>query len=193
MQLPLALGLLSGVLDVASVIRYLYEIVRGTTRPNAVSYALWTLIGVVEGSAQFAAGASWSLIIIMVLTVNMSIITLLALSGYGYRKHGWIDYACLVFAVFAIIAWQVTGDPVQALWWALAANVISAIPTFIKASRAPETEDAPAWVLYAAAAVCAVLSTEKIDVANLLIPGYLVFESVFTLMLLSVPRRQAHR
>lgn len=192
-MIQLALGIAAGVIDIASGARYLYEIVRGTTRPNTVSYSLWTLIGGIELSAQLAAGASWSVILVATLFVNMALITVLSLFGYGYKKHGFVDYVSFILALGAIYAWHATGDPIQALWWALGANVVSAVPTFVKAYRAPKTEDEPAWDLYALSTVLAVMSTEIYDLANLLIPGYLVFESFFTIFLLHQGRKRRAR
>ncbi len=83
MEWHAALGVASGILQIASVIPYIRDILKGSTRPYAVSTGLWTLLSGIAFTAQITAGASWSVILVGGITFNCAIVTILALSGYG--------------------------------------------------------------------------------------------------------------
>lgn len=173
MNWHIVLAALSVVLEVASLVPYLRSMARGDTRPNAVSFGLWTALQAIAFTAQAAAGASWSLIVVGVLTGSTLLITILALTGAGYRKYGVVDAACLAFAIVAIAAWQATGDPVAAIVFAIAGDICAIVPTLVKTYREPHTEHAGAWGLVTLSTLLGALSTEKIDAANLAFPIYL--------------------
>lgn len=173
MNWHIVLAALSVVLEVGSLIPYLRSMARGDTRPNAVSFGLWTVLQAIAFTAQASAGASWSLIVVGVLTGSTLLITILALTGAGYRKYGLVDWLCLVSAIIAIIAWQVTGDPVAAIVFAIIGDICAVTPTIVKTYREPHTEHAGAWGLITLGTFFGALSTEKIDAANLAFPIYL--------------------
>lgn len=169
----IVLAVLSAIFEIVSLVPYLRSIVRGETRPNAVSFTLWSVLQAIAFVAQVQAGASWSVVVVGMLTVSTTIITILALSGYGYRKYGIFDAGCFVFAILAIVGWQMTNNPVLAIVLAIVGDLFASVPTVVKTYREPQTEHAGAWGLVTIATLFGALSTEKIDVANLAMPIYL--------------------
>jgi hypothetical protein len=111
--------------------------------------------------------------VVFFVTLNTLIITILALIGYGYRAYSKIDALSFVLAVAAIAGWQMTGDPIIAIWLAITADFFASVPTVVKTYREPQTEHAGAWGLVTIATLLGALSTEKIDIANLAMPVYL--------------------
>ncbi|MDP2692870.1 MAG: hypothetical protein Q8O88_04495 [bacterium] len=163
------------MLSVVAGVIYIKDILQGgETRPNAVSVFLWTVLQAIALAAQLKAGASLSVVIVIFVTLNTAIVTVLALSGYGYRKYGWVDFFCLVLAVAAIVGWQVTGNPVLAIGFAIAGDLFACVPTAVKTYKEPRSEHVPAWALITVASVLGVLSTDRLDMANLAFPLYLV-------------------
>jgi hypothetical protein len=170
-----ATAALSGVLSVISGWIYIKDILKGgETKPNAVSFFLWTVLQAIALVAQFKEGASLSVVIVIMVTLNTAVVTILALVGYGYKKYGKADFYCALLAVAAIVGWQVTGNPVLAICFAIAGDLFAAVPTMIKTKKDPYSEHLPAWGIIVAACVFGVLSTDRLDVANLAFPLYLV-------------------
>ena len=171
-------GILAGIIWIGSAVPYVLSIVRGKTRPSAVSQFLWAVLGVIDVAAQYSAGASWSLIMVAAVTFNTGVFTVLALAGYGYRnnKLTWTDWACLLLAIVSLMAWYLTNNPVIALLFSLAANILAAIPTFIKAYSEPESELALGWALVTLAGVMGIASNTLWTPANLIIPIYTTLE-----------------
>jgi hypothetical protein len=171
-------GIAAGVVQALSLLPYLRAIVRGTTRPNAVSFGVWTVLSVIDVVAMYAgAGRGWPLVLPLVGTAGMTIITIFALSGYGYSASSRLDMACLVIGLIGIALWQMTGEPALALALSIVASLAAAIPTIVKTYRAPHTEYAPAWLMVAAASVLSILSVTTYDFTNLAYAGYMFLET----------------
>src|SRR4051812_28698075 len=109
------LALMAGLIQLSSIVPYIYDMIKGATRPNLVSWLLWTIVLLIGIFAQFSAGASWSVVLLIFSAFNTGLVTVLILFGYGYRKYGPIDIACFILALGAIAGWQLTGDPVLAI------------------------------------------------------------------------------
>lgn len=171
------LGIAAGVIQLISFFPYAYSILRGTTRPSFFSNFFWTVLGIIEVAAQWSAGTSWSIILVGEVTFNTGLITLLAVAGYGYKKWDSIDLWSFILAGVAIAGWYITGSPIAALIFALAASVLAAVPVYRKAYHDPYSEQFIGWFLVVFASICSLLSTTIWDIPNLLVPGYLLFES----------------
>lgn len=164
------LGILSGILQISVVVPYVRDILKGSTRPNAVSTGLWTLLGLIAVIAQFNAGASWSILLVAGVTFNAAVVTVLALIGYGYAKYGLLDWICLALGLVAVAAWIATSNPITALILVVIASVISSIPTIIKTVREPHSEHTFSWFLVFIASSLSLVSTTRFDIQNLLYP-----------------------
>ncbi len=178
MEWHAVLGIVASLIWIGSAVPYILSIVRGKTRPSAVSQFLWTILGVIDVAAQYSAGASWSILIVAAVTFNTGIFTVLALAGYGYKnnKLSWADWICLILAIGALVAWYMTSNPVVALLFSLVANSFAAVPTFIKTYKDPESELALGWALVTLAGIMGVVSNTIWTPANLIMPVYITVE-----------------
>ncbi len=186
-------ALLAVILGVISVVPYIRDMLKGSTRPNLVSWGLWFLIQSIFAAAQFSAGASLSIVLPLVEVAAVLAVIVLGLFGYGYKKYGPLDFACLALALGAIALWQITNDPVVALWMAVAADFVAAVPTLFKAFRDPKSETPLAYFLVVLSAIAAALSTDIIDVPNLLWPAYIFAINAATVSLILLGFRAKKR
>lgn len=174
MDWHIVLGVAAGVVQATSLIPYVRDIFAGNTKPNAVSWILWTLLQGIALAAQISSGASWSAILLAVMTFNTALISVLALRGYGYKRYGLLDYTCFALALAAIVAWQSTDEPVAAIALVIFADFLAAVPTIAKVYREPNSENLLGWSMVAVAAVMSVFSSALYDAANLAFPIYIV-------------------
>ena len=177
MDWRVALGIGGGILQIVSVIPYIRDMIKGTTRPNVVTYVIYFILALISLFAQWSAGASWSIFILLAVSINTFIVIILCFNGFGYKKYGLLDWACLLLGVVAIVVWRITNNPMAALFTALLANILGDIPTIIKTYKEPHTELALSWFIAACAAVLGIIST-RLDLANLLFPVYYFVESM---------------
>lgn len=170
-------AVIAGLVQISSVIPYVRGMVNGAVRPNIVSWSVWTLLQVIAMAAQFSAGASWSVVLLIAMTFNTSLVLILAFSGYGYKKYGIVDWICLALALCAIALWQVTKEPVLAIALAASADFIAAIPTIIKTYKEPHSESASSWLIIIVAAALSLIASTKFDAANMIYPIYVIIGS----------------
>ncbi len=174
MNWHLLLGIIGGVIALLAVIPYIRDILKKTTRPNTVSWSIWAFLLLISILAQMSAGASWSIILLVGDFIGTGTIVIFCLIGYGYRKYGWIEWACLTLAILAIISWQTTQQPLLAIAFAVVADAMAAIPTLVKAYRDPWSEHPTMWLIIALGALLSILSTTILNPPNLLFPAYLL-------------------
>jgi hypothetical protein len=74
---------------------------------------------------------------------------------HGMGGKGKLDIICLSIALVGIILWQVTRQPVLALYFAILADFTGIIPSIIKTYKRPETE---IWSFFAIDAVAGLLT-----------------------------------
>jgi hypothetical protein len=159
-------GILSGVLAMASVVPYVFDIVKGETRPSAVTFGLWTVLNGMAAAAQFDAGASFSVIVIIVVTLNCTIVTGLALSGYGQKGDRWVNVVSFALVIAAAIGWKTAG-PAVAIACAVAADLFASVPTIHKVFHEPRSENLSGWGMIATAGALGAISADRADVENL--------------------------
>ena len=191
MDWHLALAAAASLIAFSSMVPYVRDIFHGTTRPNTITWLLWMFIQAIAIAAQFAEGASWSVIFVIADGINILVVLAISLGGYGYRAWNAFDVGCGVLGVVAIIAWQVTGDGVLALIFAVAADSLAALPTLRKSFQDPWSENPEGWALTALAAGLGAAATAQYNAANLLFPSYLFLINLLTFAL-AVAGRKAH-
>jgi hypothetical protein len=194
MDFYVAMAAAAGILTIVSVVPYVRDMLKGTTRPNIVSWGIWCLVQAIFAAAQIAEGASLSVVLPIAEVATVGLVVVLGLVGYGYKKYGKLDFICLSLALLAIVLWQVTSIPLIAMWMAVAADLIAAIPTLVKSYRDPKSETPLAYFLVVLSAIAAAFSTDLIDVPNLLWPGYIfaINAATVSLILLGKRAKKAH-
>lgn len=142
------LVILGALVNFLGSLAYLIKTIKGKTKPNRVSWLLWTVAPMIAAVAAFSNGVRWA-----VLPVFMSGFTPLMILAASFvnKKSYWklekFDYGCGLFSVLALIIWAVTKDPVIAIIFSILSDGFAAIPTVIKAWKFPDTESASIYAV----------------------------------------------
>jgi hypothetical protein len=126
---------------------YLYETVKGTAKPNRITWLLWGIFPMITFFAQRAQGVeglSWATFVsgltpFLVLTASF-------LNKKAYWQSKPLDYACMLIGFFGIVLWALTKSPNLAILFAILADLAAGAPTVIKSYKHPESES---WIAYA--------------------------------------------
>jgi hypothetical protein len=184
-----AVGSLAGAITLLAIIPYVLDIFRGLTRPNVVTWFLWTLNGSILAYAQYTAGASWTLSVLVASTLSTAIVTVLAVP-FGQRNYGVLDGVCLVMALAAMAGWWWTKNPVVAIVLGVLAEIFAVSPTIAKTYRAPKTETPITYWATSFATVMSLIASTKFDIANLLFPIYSISVNTLIAVMASNGRRR---
>lgn len=165
-------GYLSGIAILLSFIPYIRDIFKGTTKPERVSWFIWSVVGIISFASQFAKGASYSLFMTGAGAAGDLIIFLLGIK-YGLGGFSKRDKIGLAGCGIALVLWYFTQEATFALFTVIAIDAIGAILTILKTYERPTTETKISWVLTALGGALACVAVGSFDLILLAYPVYI--------------------
>ena len=167
------LGILSGIVALLAYPPYIRDMLKGITKPERVSWLIWSVLSVIALTSQIAAGAQWS--IIMTLAQTIGVVTVFLLSfKYGYGSLKRRDIISLITAGVGLIGWLVTGQSFVALLFVIIVDFAGAWLTVYKAYKDPESETLVTWQLDTVSGMLGLLAVGSINFTLMLYPAYLL-------------------
>ncbi len=126
---------------------YLRDTLRGTTKPNRVTWLLWAFAPLLAAAVEFHDGVGLRAL----PTFMIGFMPLLVFIGSFHNPASvWkvrrVDYACGVMSVVGTIVWLATRNGVLAISAAIAADFLAGVPTVMKSWTHPETETVYSYV-----------------------------------------------
>jgi len=180
------LVVLGALINLFGSIPYIIGTLKGTTKPNRISWGLWSVAPLIASIAAFSSGVRWAVLPVF-MSGFMPLIVFLA--SFANKKAYWklekFDYLCGIFSLLALVLWWITKQPVIAIIFAIISDLFAGIPTLIKGWRHPETESGLVYVagllssLTALAAVTAWNFSEYGFAVYLIIMNTLLFSAVY--------------
>ena len=135
------------LLHLASSSTYIYNTLRGRTKPNRVTFFMWAVLAFIITAAALVDGVGWAAApIFMAGLMPLLIFFASFVNPNAYWKLGPLDYTCGVFSILAIGLWALTSNPILAIVFAIIGDGLAAVPTIIKAFKYPETEHFGAYI-----------------------------------------------
>jgi NADH:ubiquinone oxidoreductase subunit 2 (subunit N) len=159
---------------VAGAPPYLFDIIKGKTKPERATWFIWGMLGVIAFVSQFNLHGGWSLVFVGFDATGSVLVFLLSLK-YGIGGWKTVDKIALIVATVGVILSVVAHRPVVALLGVVLADLSGAVLTFIKTYHAPSSETTITWLFIGTASLFGALSVGKIDWGLLIFPIYLVF------------------
>ena len=168
---------------------YLRDTIKGTTKPNKVTWLLWTAAPLTAAAAAFAAGGGWSVLPILINGLcSLTIFTASLLNKNAYWRLGPLDYLCGLFSVLALVLWLTTREPAVAVLFAILTDLFAALPTLIKAWKHPETETSTDYAMGAFSAATTFFAITVWNVSTVAFPAYIILIDL-TLLIFIVRKR----
>ncbi len=169
---------------------YVRDTIRGTTKPNRVTWGLWALAPLIGMGAALHAGADvWA----TVRTFLAGFIPLIIFAAsfwnrQSYWKISKFDIACGAFSLVALVLWLAIDLPRYAILMAALGDFFAALPTVAKTWKYPETETAANYFASLISVLLVIPSIKVWNIENSSFQIYLV--GVDVLLLLALYRRQ---
>lgn len=134
------------VVMLVGVLSYTRETLRGNTKPNRVTWLLWSIAPLIGTAAAFSDGVRLATLPVFITGVAPLIVFIASfVNKNAYWKLEKSDYFCGAVSIFALIIWQITDNPVMAISFAIISDALAALPTLIKSWKFPETESGEAY------------------------------------------------
>ena len=170
----------------AAALVYIRSMFRGETKPNRVTWFMWSVAPFIATAAAVSEGVGWA-----VLPVFMSgfcpflIFTASFLSKEAYWKQTSFDLICGALSAVALVLWYLTNNPDVAIMFAIISDGLAAIPTILKARRSPQTESIWPFLIGLFAPMTSFLVALTYGFSELAFPVYLISVNVVLVALIS--------
>jgi hypothetical protein len=152
---------------------YVINIIKGTTKPERMSWFLWLVLGIISLISQISLGATYSLVLSCVLTAGSLVIFLLSIK---YGKGGFIthDVWALLFSIIGLTIWLLTDIPLISLMINIVIGSVGTLLTIQKTIEYPGSETAITWLLASIAGIASLLSIGNLRFGLIAYPIYII-------------------
>lgn len=152
---------------------YLRDILRAKTRPNLVSWVLWSAAPLIATAAALASGVRWAVLPTFMIGFGPLLVIIVAFYKHRTLWHPTkFDYVCGALSLAALILWVLTQQPNLAILLAISSDALAAMPTLYKAWMYPETESGPAYLASIVNMLTTIAALRIFNFAELAFPIY---------------------
>jgi hypothetical protein len=167
--------LLGAFISLLGGLGYLYGTLAGRVQPNRVSWFMWALAPLVAFAAELQEGVGLqSLMTFMVGIVPLLIVA----ASFVNRGSAWritrFDLVCGGLSLAGVGLWALTRSGDVAIVFAILADALAAVPTFVKAAVAPESEGYTPYLGGSISAAITLLTVTDWTFANYAFPLYIL-------------------
>jgi len=178
--------LIGAAIQLVGILSYTRTTLQGITRPNRVTWLMWSIAPLVAAAAAFASGVTWAAV-----PVFMSGFAplLVFLASFVNRNSFWkltaFDYLCGLLSLFALVLWWLTKNPNLAIVFAMAGDGSAAVPTLVKGWTHSETETLAPFATGIVNAISSFFAIRVWNFASYAFPVYLTVLNVLLVFIIS--------
>jgi len=180
------LGSVGALIALGASLYYIYHIIKGSTRPQRITWGVWALAALLGFATAKAGGAGPGVYVIAVYVFLTSIVFILSLfPKYGKPDREQYDFLVGFLAVSGIIAWKFFNLPLDfAAAVAVIADALALWPTLRGTWRQPDSEPIQVWAADAVAALFGVIAVTEKNFASMAFPVYLALGQTLIVIIL---------
>lgn len=175
------LVILSAVISVLGSVAYIRDTIKGKSKPNRISWLMWSVAPLIGTGAALSAGADiWATTRIFLSGfLPLIVFTISFINPKSFWKLNKFDFICGIFSLIAIIVWSIIGFPIIAILFAVIADGFASLPTIIKSWKYPETETGLTFLASFLATLLILPSIQKWNIENSAFQIYLLLANAF--------------
>ena len=185
-------GILAGTISCVDAVPYVRGILRGSTRPHRGTWCIWSILSVTAFASQTADGAGWSLLMLGIQAVSITVILVLSITrGVGGLDPG--NVGLLVVAALGLAGWLALSTPVFATGCVVVADLAGALLMLPKMWRDPDSETASSFLLAGIAGGLGAAAVGSLQLDLLLYPVYFGVVNAAIAAVIVLRRKHADR
>ena len=171
---------------------YLRDTLKGETKPNKVSFLLWSIAPLIATAAALSNGVRWAVLPVFTSGFCPLLIFIFSfVNKKAYWKLETFDYSCGFFSILALVLWAITRQPIVAIIFAIISDGFATVPTLLKSWKFPETETGFSYIASLLNSMTSFAAIKIWNFSSFAFPIYLV---VFNgLIVLAIYRRNILR
>jgi hypothetical protein len=169
------LVLAGAVIQLVGIYSYIRDTLRGETKPNRVSWLMWSIAPTIATAAALTDGVHWAVLPVFISGFAPFLVFLASfVNRNAYWKLEPFDYVCGALSALALVFWAWSHDPNVAIGFAILSDASAAVPTLVKSWRFPETETAAPFTLGIINALTSFAAVQVWTFSSWAFPTYLV-------------------
>ncbi len=161
------IAIIAALLAIVGNLPYLWNIIKGTTRPHPYTWLVGSVVSCVIFFGQLQAGAGIGALPTAAAEIFTIIIFLFSLK-YGFKGITRSDTIFLMVALLAIVPWVLTRDPTISVILVVGIDLVSFIPTLRKSWNVPTSETRLLYSMNVVRHILALMSLEAYNIATTL-------------------------
>jgi hypothetical protein len=155
------------LIGATGAVAYLVETIKGSVKPNRVSFLLWSIAPLIAFAAQIKQGVGLE----SLMTFSTGFLPFMTFAGsFANKKAEWkltrFDLFCGILSILGLILWLITKVGNIAIAFSILADGLAAIPTIVKSYKYPDTEMAWPWIATSFGVLLTILTLKKLSFAN---------------------------
>jgi hypothetical protein len=163
------------IVQLIGVIKYIKDTLSGITKPNKVTWLLWSVAPLIATAAALTDGVGLSVLPTFMAGFGpLLVLTASFINKNAYWKSEKFDYVCGICSLLALVFWYITKEPEVAIIFSIVSDGLAAIPTLIKSWKYPETESPLAYVTGLLSSLTSFAAIKVWDFSSCAFPIYLV-------------------
>lgn len=136
------LVLVGAAIQLIGIYSYIKNTVKGETKPNKITWLLWSAAPLIGSAAALAKGVDWAVLPVFMSGFGPLLVFIASfINKNSYWKLEKFDYWCGFLSLLALIFWWLTKIPEVAIIFAIASDGLAGMPTLVKSWKYPETEN----------------------------------------------------
>ncbi len=172
---------------------YIRSMFKGQTRPNRVTWLMWSIAPFIATVAAISNGVTWSAIPVFMSGLSPFLILMASfLNRRAYWKLSTFDYLCGALSVLTLVLWYLTDNPNVAIAFAVMSDALAATPTLTKAWRNPETESPWPFAVGVFSPMTSFLVATAWTFSELAFSAYLVLINILLVFSISKKKIMTH-
>ena len=148
------LGTVAGAMQIAGYLLYLQQMLKGSSKPNAVSWTLWFFMIILNAASYFQMSGDWVKTILPAVSSLMIVViysVLVFKIGVRLSKLSAIEWTVLIIGTLACLAWWMFKSAAFGNLIFQFAFALSFAPTIKGVWNHPGVEKPGAWIVFSAA------------------------------------------
>ncbi len=152
LTLDAILIVIATLISIAGYLPYITDIIKGKSKPNRVTWLIWSILGTVLCFTSFEL-SDYDWMTICVPIVYMIGPSTVAILSYWYGEGGTskFDIFCFISAFIGLGLWLFLDMIILALWLSILIDGVGALPTIRKSYLNPQSESLMGWAAFALA------------------------------------------
>ncbi len=183
------LVLVAAAASLLAVCIYIRSMFEGQTKPNRITWFMWSVAPSIATAAALSKGVGWAVIpVFMSGFCPFLVFTSSFFNKKAYWKLSSFDYLCGALSGLALVLWFTTNDANLAIIFAIVSDAFAAVPTLTKAWHNPETESAWPFIIGVFSPLTSFLAATTWAFSELAFPTYLI--AINILLVFSMSRKR---